>query len=103
MSEFNVGEEGRAVSPPSLPTLHIGEQKRLRTAISSRVYQLVPYEIGARSLLFRVLYLALKERFSVESYRYIKQRDLQAALNFINLWGSDIEQKRSEHYESINQ
>lgn len=101
MQEFGVGETGHDLSLS--PTLHEGEQKRLRREISNRVYQLAPDNKGARPLLFRVLYLALKEHFLVASYRDIKQCDLQPALFFISTWGNDIEMDRSEGYESTNQ
>ncbi len=67
-------------------TLHSGEQIRLRKAISARVYELTD-EPGARQVLFRSLYAALKERYRVRSYRDIKQYQLQDALRFVANWG----------------
>lgn len=49
-------------------TLHQGEQLRLRKAIGARVHQLAKQD-GARPVLFRALYSALRERYEVESYR----------------------------------
>lgn len=71
-------------------TLHSGEQKRLRNAVSERVFQLTKKEKGARSVLFRALYTELYERFEVESYRDVKQHELQEALLFVENWGADL-------------
>lgn len=67
-------------------TLHSGEQRRVRNAVSERVFQLTKNEKGARSVLFRSLYSALYERFGVDSYRDIKKSDLNIALRFIAGW-----------------
>ena len=67
-------------------TLHSGEQLRLRKAVSTRIYELTNND-GARQVLFRSLYAALKERYHVSSYRDIKQYQLQDALRFIARWG----------------
>lgn len=66
-------------------TLHSGEQLRLRKAVSERVYNLTEQK-GARQILFRALYSAIKERYQVGSYRDIKQHQLQDALKFIKKW-----------------
>ena len=67
-------------------TLHVGEQTRLRKAVNRRVYQLTE-DKGARCTLFRALYAAIKERYSVDSYRDVLQCDLQDALRFVAEWG----------------
>lgn len=67
-------------------TLHSGEQKRLRNAVSARVYQLAKKETGARSTLFSALYSAIYERYGVLSYRDVKKDDLQDALRFVEGW-----------------
>ena len=69
-------------------TLHSGEQLRLRKAVTERVYQLTENK-GARRTLFRALYSAIKERYSVGSYRDVKQHELQDALRFVATWGGD--------------
>jgi len=66
-------------------TLHSGEQRRLRNAVGERVHQLTKQK-GARPVLFRALYTALRERYEVESYRDVKQHELQDALLFVNGW-----------------
>ena len=66
-------------------TLHSGEQLRLRKAVGARVHQLAKQD-GARPVLFRALYSALRERYEVESYRDVKQYKLQDALFFVNGW-----------------
>lgn len=75
-------------------TLHSGEQKRLRNAVSERVYHLAKHEGGARPLLFRLLYRALREHFDVESYRDVRQHELQDALHFVSVWGTEIDSDR---------
>lgn len=73
-----------------LVTLHSGEQLRLRRAVSERVYKLTN-DVGARQVLFRALYSALKERYGVGSYRDVKQHELQDALRFVAEWGETYE------------
>lgn len=63
-------------------TLHSGEQRRLRNAVSERVYELAN-EKGARAVLFRTIYSEIRERYGVGSYRDVRQCDLQDALKFI--------------------
>lgn len=67
--------------------LNSGEQKRFRNAVGQRVYQLAGEEKGARAVLFSALYSSIRERYQVESYRDIKQHQLQEALQFISNWG----------------
>lgn len=66
-------------------TLHSGEQRRLRRAVGERVHQLTKQK-DARPVLFRALYSALRERYDVESYRDVKQFELQDALQFVGNW-----------------
>lgn len=66
-------------------TLHSGEQARIRKAVGARVYELTESQ-GARQVLFRALYAAIKERYNVGSYRDIKQYQLQDAIRFIEKW-----------------
>lgn len=67
-------------------TLHSGEQKRVRAAVAERVYELAGREKGARTTLFRMLYASIYERYGVESYRDLKQHQLQEALQFVQNW-----------------
>lgn len=67
-------------------TLDSGEQKRVRAAVAERVYELAGREKGARTALFRVLYASIYERYGVESYRDLKQHQLQDALQFVKSW-----------------
>jgi len=67
-------------------TLHSGEQRRLRNAVGEQVHLLSSDSKGARPVLFRSLYTAIRERYDVESYRDIKQHELQDALHFISKW-----------------
>lgn len=68
-------------------TLHSGEQTRLRIEVTRRVNQLVGDKQGARGVLFRSIYSAIKERYHVGSYRDVKQHELQDALQFVAKWG----------------
>lgn len=70
-------------------TLHSGEQIRLRNEVKKRVSQLVGDKKGARGVLFRAIYSALKERYQVGSYRDVKQHELQDALQFVAKWGGE--------------
>lgn len=78
-----------------LSTLHTGEQKRLRNAVAERVHELSRQEPGARPALFRAVYRTIKEKYEVESYRDVKQCDLQDALRFVAGWGGELHEKRS--------
>lgn len=69
--------------------LHLGEQKRLRSAVGERVQQLAGKENGARPVLFRAIYRAIRERYEVESYRDVKQHQLQGAIKFVEDWGRE--------------
>jgi len=71
---------------PNNEPLYLGQKNRLRKAISERIYQLTDNQ-GARPALFRALYGDLKQRYKVESYQSIKQRDFSDALNYISKWG----------------
>ena len=68
-------------------TLHSGEQRRLRSAVGERVYELSKRETGARPVMFRAIYSEIRERYQVDSYRDIQQQQLQDALEFIAGWG----------------
>lgn len=65
--------------------LHDGEKRRLRNAIGERVHHLAKQK-GARPVLFRALYSAIREHYQVGSYRDIKQHQLQDALHFVSRW-----------------
>ncbi|MCG3089162.1 ORF6N domain-containing protein [Sporosarcina cyprini] len=73
-------------------TLHSGEQKRIRNAVSERVYKLAPNQSGARPALFSAIYSEIRERYSVNSYRDIKQYQLQEAIQFVEGWGGTCNQ-----------
>lgn len=77
--------EGRVAALEQAVTLHTGEQRRLRNAVTERVYQLSDKQ-AARQALFRALYGALKRRYQVGSYRDVRQCDLQDALRFVYNW-----------------
>ncbi|MEK4024446.1 ORF6N domain-containing protein [Sporosarcina sp. FSL W7-1283] len=68
-------------------TLHSGEQRRLRLAVGERIYQLSKQDAGARPVMFRSIYSEIRERYQVDSYRDIKQSQLQDALHFVSEWG----------------
>lgn len=76
-------------------TLHSGEQRRLRNAVGERVYHLTKKEVGARPVIFRAIYSEMRERYEVDSYRDIKQSQLQDALQFVSTWGGDAIETRA--------
>lgn len=76
-------------------TLHSGEQRRLRSAVGERIYQLSKSSAGSRPVLFRAIYSEIRERYGVDSYRDIKQNQLQDALQFIAYWGGAALEKRA--------
>lgn len=66
-------------------TLNSGEQRRLQKAIGERVYALEK-EADKRPALFGGIYRSIKAKFSVKSYRDVKQDDLQLAIKFVEKW-----------------
>lgn len=66
-------------------SLNNGEKRRLQKAIGERVYTLNT-NVHNRSELFRSLYAAIKKQFKVESYKELKQNDLQKAIRFVENW-----------------
>ncbi|TKI53604.1 hypothetical protein FC756_22915 [Lysinibacillus mangiferihumi] len=66
-------------------TLHTGEQKRLRQAVTERVNQLCMVQ-ARRPAFFASLYREIKRRYQVVSYRDVPQCKLQDALHFISTW-----------------
>lgn len=53
-----------------LVTLHSGEQKRLQTAISERVYEICDVK-ARRPAYFADIYRAIKKRYYVDLYRNV--------------------------------
>ena len=68
-----------------LNLLQPGHCCRLRKAVGERVNQLTK-EKEAQSALYSSLYSALAEKFAVESYSQINQKDFLHALQFIYTW-----------------
>lgn len=66
-------------------TLDHGEQRRVQIGISSRIYEL-ENDKELRPLLFAELYREIRNRFGVTSYKDIKRKDMQSALNYIEAW-----------------
>lgn len=66
-------------------TLSYGEQRRLQKAVARRVYELYenPEE---RPKAFGGIYREIKDRFAVASYKDVRRKDLQAAINYIENW-----------------
>ncbi|MET3700024.1 Rha family phage regulatory protein [Bacillus oleivorans] len=84
-------------------TLDHGEQRKVQKSIAQRVYELAEQiehpqlvfnsrdqiEVDVRqevSRYFRELHREIKDRFGVASYKDIKRKDLQSAINYINNW-----------------
>ena len=66
-------------------TLDYGEQRRLQKGVARRVYEFTEDKQEA-SRLFREIYREVKDRFGVASYKDVKRKDLQAAINYIENW-----------------
>lgn len=66
-------------------TLTSGEQRRLQKGIATKVYE-IENDPEYRPLLFREIHREIKDRFGVASYKDIKRKELQAALNYIEHW-----------------
>lgn len=66
-------------------TLDHGEQRGLQKAVARKVYELEVHE-QLRPKLFREIYREIKDRFGVASYKDVKRKDLQAAVNYVNAW-----------------
>lgn len=66
-------------------TLDHGEQRRIQKAVASRVYSFT--EDGSeRKRLFSELHREIKDRFAVSSYKDLKRKDKQVAVNYIVNW-----------------
>ncbi|OCA87328.1 Rha family transcriptional regulator [Pseudobacillus wudalianchiensis] len=66
-------------------TLTSGEQRRLQKAVAAKVYE-VESDPEYRPQLFRELYREIKDRFAVASYKDVKQKELQAAIRYVESW-----------------
>ena len=66
-------------------TLDHGEQRGLQKAVARKVYELEVHE-QLRPKLFREIYREIKDRFGVASYKDVKRKDLQVAVNYVNAW-----------------
>ncbi|MFS0776228.1 Rha family transcriptional regulator [Neobacillus sp. 3P2-tot-E-2] len=66
-------------------TLDHGEQRRVQIGIASRIYELEKNK-ESRPPLFAELYREIRNRFGVTSYKDIKRKDMQAALDYIEAW-----------------
>lgn len=66
-------------------TLLSGEQRRLKNAVSERVYKLAK-DKNKRSQLFRAIYSSIKKHFNVKSYRDVRRHELQKAIRFVEKW-----------------
>lgn len=66
-------------------TLDYGMQRRLQRAVGERVYKLSdnPQE---RPRLFREIYREIKDRFGVASYKDVRRKELQDAINYVEAW-----------------
>lgn len=66
-------------------TLSYGEQRRLQKAVGRRVYELFERE-DDRPQAFADIYREIKDRFGVASYKDVRRKDLQAAINYVDNW-----------------
>jgi Rha family phage regulatory protein len=66
-------------------TLDHGEQRRVQIGIASRIYELESNKEN-RPPLFAELYREIRNRFGVTSYKDIKRKDMNTALQYIEAW-----------------
>ncbi len=66
-------------------TLSYGEQRRLQKAVGRRVYELYDNKED-RPQAFADIYREIKDRFAVASYKDVRRKDLQAAINYVENW-----------------
>ncbi len=66
-------------------TLSYGEQRRLQRAVGKRVYELFS-DKEERPQAFADVYREIKDRFGVASYKDVRRKDLQTAINYVENW-----------------
>lgn len=66
-------------------TLSYAEQRALQRAVGRRVYELFDNP-DERPKAFSGIYREIKDRFGVASYKDVRRKDLQAAINYVNNW-----------------
>jgi len=66
-------------------TLSYGEQRRLQKAVGRRVYELFNSK-DDRPQAFADIYREIKDRFGVASYKDVRRKDLQDAINYVEHW-----------------
>ncbi|MCK6164629.1 MULTISPECIES: ORF6C domain-containing protein [Bacillus] len=66
-------------------TIDHGEQRRIQKAVATRIYSFTD-DKNERNRLFKELYREIKDRFGVSSYKDVKRKDMQAAVNYIVNW-----------------
>ncbi|GGE47956.1 antirepressor [Pullulanibacillus camelliae] len=66
-------------------TLDHGEQRRLQKEVAKRVYHFTEDKHEA-SRLFKELYREIKDRFGVSSYKDVKRKELNQAIQYVGHW-----------------
>lgn len=66
-------------------TLSYGEQRKLQKAVGRRVYELFERK-DDRPQAFADIYREIKDRFGVASYKDVRRKDLQTAINYVENW-----------------
>lgn len=66
-------------------TLSYAEQRALQKAVAKRVYELFDNP-DDRPKAFSGIYREIKDRFGVASYKDVKRKDLQLAINYVSNW-----------------
>ncbi|MGG2943021.1 BRO family protein [Bacillus safensis] len=66
-------------------TIDHGEQRRIQKAVATRIYSFTE-DKNERNRLFKELYREIKDRFGVSSYKDVKRKDMQFAVNYIVNW-----------------
>ncbi|MED3549989.1 ORF6C domain-containing protein [Cytobacillus praedii] len=63
-----------------------GEQRRIRSCISQRVYDLTKKRRSDSSVFYKSIHRDLKSKFNVTSYKEIDRRSILDAIKFIESW-----------------
>lgn len=66
-------------------TLDHAEQRKLQKTVARKVYSITD-DPAERRRLFRELYREIKDRFGVASYKDVKRKELNSAINYVTNW-----------------
>lgn len=65
--------------------LECGEQRRIKVAVSEKVYEM-ERNPALRASLYQGIHRGIKNQFGVTSYKDLKRQDMLRVLRFIDSW-----------------